>query len=101
MHEEIKKFHLEGVFGGSANQVQFKQGVEHWLETDMREHGYVPVLDMDTQYSRQYDVEKDEFKFQLSIYGTYVGRDEAWGISGVMNGKRIPKYTHQAKSKAS
>lgn len=93
MHEEIKKFALTGSINDEVNVVEAKERMVHFLETQMREQGHVPLLDMDPQYTQQFDPSNDEYEFILSVYGVYVGEDAAWDTAGVMSGKTITKST--------
>jgi hypothetical protein len=100
MHDEIKKFTVRGELKDSA-VVTAKERMVHFLEGMMRDKGCVPSLDLDPQFTVEYVAEKEVFKFDLSIYGIWVGAEKACKLSGVTNGKEIPRYTPPAKSKAS
>jgi hypothetical protein len=101
MHEEIKKFSIQGIVGDEADVVQNKENLILFVEGDMRDEGYVPVLDMDPQYTQQYQPVNNWFEFALSVYGVHVGEDKAWDVAGMMNGKMIMKSTPLTKSKES
>ena len=96
MHENIKKFSLSGEMN-DENVEQEKERIIRNLETQMRDNGVVPVLDMDPHFSWKYVPEQNKYTFELSIYGTKVGKEAAWQISGIMNGKPIMKSTVQIK----
>jgi hypothetical protein len=55
---------------------------ERLLTDEMRSKGYVPVLDLDIQFSLKYNFEKDEYGFNLELYGVFVGKRKAWEIEG-------------------
>lgn len=101
MHDEVTKFPLEGVLTDKLNLAQHKERMVHFLEGDMRDRGYVPLLDMEPHYTQSWNNDEGHFTFKLSVYGVYVGKDKAWDVSGMMSGKIIPKYTPPAKSKES
>jgi hypothetical protein len=95
MHDDIKKFSLEGVLG-EPNIVTTKERLIQHVEGLMRDYGYVPALDLEPQFTLDY-LPEEGFKFTLSVYGAKVEKEKAWSISGILNGKPIPRYTPQAK----
>ena len=89
MHEQIEKFTLEGIVGDDADIQLNKEELIHWLESDMRDEGYAPVLDIDPQYSHQYDSENNFFRFTLTLYGAYIGEEEAWNYNPTIPVRRM------------
>jgi hypothetical protein len=100
MHDEIRKFSLEGEMA-DANVVQTKERLVEHLESLMRDYSYVPALDLEPQFTRTYDPEKECFKFTLSMYGVLVEKEIVWETGGIMSGNKIPRYTPPLKSKQS
>lgn len=97
MHDEIIRYSLEGEIT-DANLESHKTQLVEVVETQMREDGVVPSLDLDPGFTLDYDHESDTFKFVLSVYGIYVGKEgDLWGTAGVTSGKKIMKYTPLAK----
>lgn len=96
MHDDIRKFSLEGELS-DANIVENKQRMVNFVESVMRDDSYVPALDLEPQFTLAYNMEREAYDFTLSVYGVQVDKEEACETSGVMNGKRIPKYTPQPK----
>lgn len=90
MHDKIEPFHLSGEIMESALLKEQERIVE-FLEGSMRDDGYIPVLDIDPQWSLEYEVDKGIYKFDLTIYG--VKEENAWDYAGTMNGKLIPRTT--------
>lgn len=90
MHDEIIRYTIAGEIA-DRNQESTKERMIEWLETQMREEGVVPVLDLDPQFSREYISERNVFAFSLSVYGTFVGGERAWPVAGVMNGMTITR----------
>jgi hypothetical protein len=99
MHEEIKRFPLEGIITDKLDVVQHKDRMVHFIESDMRERGYVPDLDKEPHYNQSYDAREGHFTFKLSVYGIYVGKEQSWSIAGMMSGNPIQKYTPPHKLK--
>ena len=97
MHEDIKRFPLEGAITDALNVVEHKERLISFIEGAMRDEGYVPLLDMEPHFNQRFDVEGEHFEFKLSVYGVFVGKEESWGIAGVMSGNKIPKYIAPSK----
>jgi hypothetical protein len=96
MHEDIRKFSLEGEVA-ETNMVNTKDRLVHHIESLMRDYSYVPALDLEPQFTLDYVPESEAFKFNLTVYGIKVDKEKAWSTGGIMNGKEIPKYTPQPK----
>lgn len=96
MHDEIRKFSLEGELA-EANMVETKERLIHHVESLMRDYSYVPALDLEPQFTLDYNRDAGTFKFALSVYGVKVDKEKAWSTGGIMNGNAIPKYTPQTK----
>lgn len=99
MHRRIKNFYLNGEVS-ETNLVQTKERLIKSLVEQMRDVGYVPVLDLDPQFTLDYVEDMGKFRFKLTVYGSWVG-EKSWDTEGMMNGKRIPRSTARAKSKRS
>lgn len=91
MHDDIKKFLLTGEMSDD-NVVQTKQRLVEAQEGVMRDEGYVPVLDMEPQFTLSYLPELKKYTFVLTMYASYAGKDRSWSTGGVMGGKMISKY---------
>lgn len=100
MHDDIKRFFQEGTTQ-DGNLVTEKERLVRFTETSMREDGFVPVLDLEPQFTLDYDPTAETFAFSLSVWGSYVGKEEAWRVDGLMGGKTIMKSTPPTKSKES
>ena len=103
MHDEIKRFSLEGELG-NANVVEMKDRQVHFIESMMRDMGFVPALDLEPQFTRSFNSSTETWEFQVSVYGIHVGREKsckasssAEQIAGVMGGKTIMRSTPKAK----
>lgn len=93
MHEKVYDFTLEGEIA-DGNLVQSKAELIKAIEDGMRDGGYVPLLDIDPQFTLTYKPEEEKYDFVLTVYG--VENDNPWEISGVMYGKTI-KSSMQTK----
>jgi hypothetical protein len=92
MHDEIKKFSLQGELS-EKNIVQNKERLVDYVESLMRDYGYVPALDVEPQFTLDYSPEREAFNFTLSAYGVQIDKEKAWSTGGIMSGKEIPKYS--------
>ena len=96
MHESIKRYHLTGEVKYDM-LTRVRETLEKAIEDNMRDEGYVPVLDMDPHLTQSLN-DSGNFNVELSIYGAYVG-DKSWQVAGIMNGKTIMKH-HTQKPKS-
>lgn len=92
MHDDIKRFHLTGTVT-SDTFVSTRERLIEDLEASMRDEGYVPVLDLPPQFTRDFDAENETFEFVLSCYGTFKGEERSWLVAGIMNGREILRST--------
>ena len=67
------------------------------LASEMKLSGYVRRIDIDTDFTIQYNEKTETFEFELSIYGIYTGKKQAEWIHGIDGAMVIP--IHQSKSK--
>ena len=95
MHESIRDFHLRGNVGES-NVVRDKQRLVSELEVTMRDNGFIPVLDLNPQFTREFNPKTDGFTFVLTIYG--VKDKDAWNNAGISDGV-VQKSTTLTRSK--
>ena len=57
------------------------------LEEQMREAGYVPRLELGMEWTTTR--QKSHYEFEISVYGSYVGKASAWSIEGIDQGKAV------------
>lgn len=99
-HKPIKRFGLEGVIYDDSSLPRFKQEYTRILITELRVSGYVPRLDIDPDFTISYNEKTENFEFQLSLYGTYVGKRQSEWILGI-DGTLVVHHTPTSKSKES
>jgi hypothetical protein len=100
MHDQIIRFSMPGEMKG-ANKVEERERHIRFLENHMRNHGCVPVLDLIPQFTVNYLPETETYEFRVSVYGVFVGMEEAWYIDGMTNGTTTTSSTQKHKSKPS
>lgn len=82
LKKNIKSFLMSGVIKDETVIGKYRENYERLLLQDMRVKGYVPVLDLEPQFSIKYNESKDNFSFFLEIFGVYVGKRKAHEIEG-------------------
>lgn len=95
-HKPIKRFDLEGDIYDDASIYRLKTEYVRLVTAGMRVAGYVPRLDIDPDFTIEYNIQANIFKFNLSIYGTYVGKKRSEWILGI-DGTRVISI-HQNRS---
>jgi hypothetical protein len=80
-HKSIKTFTVEGIIKDDAAIGRLRLELKRLQILQMRELGYVQRLDIDPNFTIQYNSSKEYFEFKLSIYGTYIGRKKSkWAV---------------------
>lgn len=82
-HKPIKRFSLDGIIQDDSKIGRLHEEYKRILGIEMKLSGYVPRLDIDPDFTISYNSESDNFSFELSVYGTYVGKKRAEWIIGV------------------
>jgi len=95
-HRPIKRFSLEGIIHDDSQIMRLKAEYVRLLWTSMRMSGYVPRLDVDLDFTTSYNEKAQYFEFELSVYGTYLGKRKSEWILGLDGSRAI--HTHQIKS---
>ena len=73
-HKPIKKFTLDGVINDESSIWRLKTEYLNLLISEMRLSGYVQRIDINPDFTLEYNEAKKYFEFELSIYGIYVGK---------------------------
>lgn len=88
-HKRIKRFQINVEFLDDSDIIRIKHQYENLLIHDMRDKGYVRILDIDPAFSVEFNGET--WKFLMTIQGVYVGKRRAWDTEGMAQGKLIPR----------
>jgi hypothetical protein len=99
MHKPIKRFGFSGVVGDDADFPRLRAQYEDLIVKEMRDLGYVPVLDLGPYWSTKFTKETLSYEFIISIYAVHVGRRRSWEVEGMSNGTEIKRLTPPTKSK--
>lgn len=95
-HKTIKKFQIRVEFLDDSDMIRIKNQYENLLTGQMRDSGYVRVLDIDPAFSVEFTGET--WKFLMTIHGVYVGKKKSWQYEGWTQGKLIPRRILQHTS---
>ncbi len=88
-HKNIKRFQVKVNFKDDSDMIRVKAQYENLLLQDMRNKGYVRVLDIDTNFSVEFTGET--WVFLMTLYGVYIGKKKAWLSEGITQGKLIQR----------
>jgi hypothetical protein len=94
-HKPIRHFFLDGQIHDDAAIGRLKTEYIRLVTAEMRLSGYVPRLDIDPDFTIEFNSITEYFTFRLSMYGTYVGRRKSEWITGIDG---TTTYTQQNKS---
>lgn len=98
-HKPIKRFFLDGNIKDEANLARLKIEYIRLLVSEMRFSGYVPRIDIDPDFTIEYNEKTESFIFNLSIYGIHVGKKQSEWIQGIDGTTALS--IQQSKSKES
>jgi hypothetical protein len=96
-HKPIKQFTLDGNIHDDSAIGRLKIEYIRTIELQMRLTGYVPRLDVNPDFTIEYNEEKEIFTFNLSMYGTYVGKKKSEWISGIDGTVVVPILKNKSK----
>ena len=96
-HKSIKRFYLDGIIKDDISIGRLRQEYIRLLNTEMRLNGYAPRLDIDPNFTIYYNHIKDYYEFQLSVYGTYLGRKKTECIQGMDGTIAVPTQKNKSK----
>lgn len=94
-HKPIKRFGLDGTIYDDSAVIRLRDEYRKLLTLEMKLSGYVPRLDIEEDFTIQYNGKNNYFEFKLSIHGIYVGKRKSEWIIGVDGTK--PVYTAKSK----
>jgi hypothetical protein len=94
-HKAIKRFNLSGIIHDESAIGRLRSEYKRLIISEMRLSGYVPRLDIDIDFTIDYNENKKYFEFEISIHGIYTGRRQSEWIEGIDGSKAI--YTVKSK----
>lgn len=84
-------FWISGTIKDDSKFQSSRENYERLLIQQMRDRGFVPVLDVQPQFNVKYNEEKDHYTFNLVVYGIYLGKKKALQYEGFSGQGLIPK----------
>jgi hypothetical protein len=87
IHKSIKRFSLDGQIYDDSFIPRLKDEYINILNTQMKLQGYAPRIDIDPEFTLEYDGRNYDFK--LSVYGAFVGKRNAEWITALNGSKPI------------
>jgi hypothetical protein len=73
-HKPIKRFGFSGIIHDDSGLVRLRKEYVKLIIMQMRFAGYVPRVDIPTDFTIEYNYKKEYFEFEISLYGVYVGK---------------------------
>lgn len=98
LHKKIKLFQIDGYLADDSRILDIKELNERVLDVQMRDKGYVRILDLDPHWSIDYNAVDCNWGFKMSMFGTYVGKRKSWQYEGTWQGKLMPRSTRKVTS---
>ena len=96
-HKAIKRFNLSGIIHDESSIGRLRAEYKRLIILEMRLSGYVPRLDIDIDFTIDYNENKKYFEFEISIHGVYTGRRQSEWIAGI--DVSTPIFIQKSKSK--
>lgn len=93
LKRNIKSFLISGVIKDDSKILKAREDYERLLVQDMRDRGYVPVLDLEPQFSIKYNHSKDNYSFFLEMFGVYIGKRKAQDVEGFSGQQFYKRHT--------
>lgn len=84
----IRRFTYIGEYT-ETKLIQTRQTMTTEMIIEMKDEGFVPLLDVSPVWATDYQG-GERFRFIFTMQGVHVGKDKAWQIAGMMDGKLIP-----------
>lgn len=88
-NKRIKDFLISGTLADDSFIVGHRERIEKLLDVQMRDFGYVPHLDLDTQYYLEYNEKNNTYEFECIAFGVYVGKKKSWEIVGLSGNQYV------------
>lgn len=89
MHEPIVGFSETGTLKDDSKIVETQQAMSKILADRLYHSGYLPVIDVDVQWTTHRNDEEDHYEFKITMYGVYVGEERSKREFAWSNGKTL------------
>lgn len=91
MRKNIHNFTVSGSIKDDSQIIKAREHYERLLVQQMRDGGYVPILDMLPQFNIKYIERTTGFAFVLTMFGVFVGKKKAQQLEGFSGQEFIPR----------
>ena len=89
MHEPIVGFSEEGTLKDDSKIIETQQVMSKILADRLYSTGYLPVIDVDVQWTTHRNEEEDWYEFKITMYGVFVGSERSKREFAWSNGKTL------------
>ena len=89
-HKQIKRFQMEGTIKDESDILRLKAEYIRMTYWNMRQEGYVPLLDLDPSFSTSFDAFSSVFSFKLTVHGVFIGTAKAKKTYGITGNREVP-----------
>lgn len=86
---QLKDYYVDGVAKDQDWIVKHREYLEEELHKDMRNRGFIPVLDIPMKVNWSYDKDSGHFKYRLTAKGAGVGVRKAKRFLGILSEEGI------------
>lgn len=91
MRKNIHNFTISGIIRDDSQIIKSREHYERLLIQQMRDGGYVPILDMLPQFTLKYVEKNNNYAFTLTMFGVFVGKKKSKDIEGFSGQEFIPR----------
>ena len=88
---KIHNFTITGTIGDDSHFIKARETYERTIVQQMRDKGYVPMLDMNPQFTVNYVEQKNQYGFMLTMFGVFVGKKKSYSYECFSDQKFIPR----------
>ncbi len=85
----IKSYFVDGIAKDQEWIIDHRDQLEEGMRQDMRDHGWIPVIDIPINITWDYNSDKDTFNFRMEAKGKRAGRKRALKSVGILSQEGI------------
>jgi hypothetical protein len=89
-HKAIKRFQMDGNINDDSDISRLREQYIKILTDQMRDEGYVRLLDLDPAWTIVYDHKTEHYSFLLTVHGVHYGKTKAAKLYGISNAREVP-----------
>jgi hypothetical protein len=81
----IRSYYCDGEAKDHEWIIAHRAELEDGMRQDMRDHGWIPVLDQDIKITWDYAADRRLFTYRMEAKGQRVGKKKAKGVVGLLS----------------